>query len=78
MIKASLTTDVPNPNRVLRRFKSFAEQEEATFSYWQGKSIAERMAATADLARSGYLLRGIDIDAQGSNRSLVRVQRSRG
>lgn len=64
------------PNRVMLKFKSFAEQDRATFAYWEGRSIAERMTATADLVRSGYLQRGIDVDAQGSDRSLVRVQRS--
>ena len=63
--------------RVLLKFKSFAEQEQATFAYWHDRSIAQRMEATADLVRSGYLQRGVDVDAQGSERSLIRVQRRR-
>ena len=69
--------DETKPTRVLLKFKSFAAQEQATFAYWHDRSIAERMEATAELVRSGYQQRGIDVDAQGSERSLVRVQRSR-
>ena len=62
-------------SRAVRRFKSFAEQEAATFLYWRDKTIGERMEATAELVRSGYGLRGIDADVEGSKRSIVRVQR---
>jgi hypothetical protein len=69
---------VVEPSRTLRRFGSFAEQEAATFSYWHNKSIADRMKATAELVRDGYRMRGIDVDAEGSKRSLVRTQRGGG
>ena len=62
-------------NRTLRRFKSFAEQDAATLLYWRDKTIGERMEATAELVRSGYGVRGIDADVEGSKRSVVRVQR---
>ena len=65
-------------SRALRRFRSFAEQDAATCLYWRDKTIAERMEATAELVRSGYRQRGIDADAEGSKRSVTRIQRGGG
>lgn len=66
-----------DPGRVIRRFSSHAEQETATQLYWASRSIAEKMTAVAELVRDGYLLRGIDIYAEGSDRVIRRVQRLR-
>lgn len=63
------------PSRVIRRFGSAEEQERETLRYWAGRTIAEKMQATAELVRDGYRARGIDVDAPGAARTLVRVQR---
>ena len=66
-----LTVD---PSRQLRRFHSFEEAEDANIQYWNSRTIAEKMRATAEIIEWVYRQKGIDIHAQGSNRSLVRVQ----
>jgi len=66
------------PVRVVRVFRNHREQEDETRRYWLGKSIAEKMEETASLVRYAYGLRGIDVDAQGSERTIVRIQRARG
>ncbi len=65
------------PSRQIRIFASHREQEDETRRYWLGKTIAEKMAETASLIRYAYSLRGVDIDAQGAARTLVRVERPR-
>jgi len=66
-----------DPSRTIRRFKSHEEQEAETQRYWASRTIAEKMVVVAELVRDGYLLRGIDIYAEGSDRSIRRVQRMR-
>jgi hypothetical protein len=66
------------PGRTIRKFSSHAEQEAETIRYWNQRSIEEKMRATVELIEYAYRQRGIDVHAQGSNRSLVRVQRSWG
>jgi hypothetical protein len=67
-----------DPSRAVRKFASHAEQEQEDRRYWLSKSIAEKMEETAELVRYAYWLRGIDVDAQGSDRTIVRVERQRG
>ncbi len=62
-------------DRALRVFKSHREQDDAIRRYWLTKTIAEKMEETASLVRYAYRLRGIDVDAQRSQRTLVRTQR---
>ena len=63
--------------RTVRVFKNRWEQEDETRRYWLTKSIAEKMEETASLVRYAYGLQGIDVDAQRSERTIVRVQRPR-
>lgn len=72
-----MESKLENPTRVLRRFASHREQEEATRLYWRDRSVAEKMEETASLTRYAYGLRGIDVDAQGLARTVVRLQRAR-
>jgi hypothetical protein len=65
------------PSRVVRVFKNHQEQEDETRRYWLNKSIEEKMEETASLIRYAYGLKGIDVDAQRSERTIVRVQRPR-
>ena len=64
-----------DPSRTIRRFKSHEEQEIETMRYWAGRSAAEKMTAVTELAEYAYKMRGIDVHAPGSTRSIVRVQR---
>ncbi len=63
------------PSRVIRKFASFEEQDLETRRYWAGRTIAEKMQATPELMRDGYRARGIDVDAPGWPRTIVKVQR---
>lgn len=63
-----------HPSRVIRRFSSHAEQEAETIRYWNQRSVEEKMKATAEIIEFAYRQRGIDVHAQRSNRSLVRLQ----
>ena len=63
-----------HPSRTIRRFSSHAEQEAETIRYWNERSIEEKMRATAELVEYAYRQRGIDVHAQRSDRSLVRLQ----
>ncbi len=67
-----------NVLRTVRVFRNSREQEDETRAYWLDKTVAEKMAHTADLVRNAYRLQGIDVDAQGSKRSVVVLQRARG
>ncbi len=62
-------------NRSIRRITDRKEQDAETYRYWQSRTTAERMEAVAELVRDGYATKGIDADAQGSKRTLVRIQR---
>jgi hypothetical protein len=64
-----------DPSRTLRRFSSHEEAEAETIRYWNERSISEKMRATAEIIEYAYRQQGIDIHAQRSDRSLVRVQR---
>ena len=63
------------PTRVIQKFASFEEQELATIRYWAGRTIAEKMQATAELVRDGYRARGIDVDVTGADRTIRKLQR---
>jgi hypothetical protein len=67
-----------NPSRTIRRFASHEEQEAETIRYWNQRSIEEKMQATTELIEYAYRQRGMDVHAQRSDRSLVRLQRSWG
>ena len=65
-------------NRTIRRVTNVAEMKAAqaeNYRYWQGRTIAERMEAIAEIARGIYLTRGIDVDTLPSNKTLVRIER---
>ncbi len=64
-----------DPSRTIRRFSSHEEQEAETIRYWNGRSIEEKIKATTELIEHAYRQRGVDVHAQRSDRSLVRVQR---
>jgi len=69
------TTAVAIPHRALRQVTDLIGQQAETYRYWQSRTTAQRMAAIDEIIRDGYAAKGIDIDAQRSDRSIVRIQR---
>ncbi len=63
------------PSRTIRRVTSREAQDAETYRFWQSRTTAERMTAIDEIVRDIYAAKGIDLDVQGSNRSIVRVQR---
>ena len=72
---ASTTTPANFSSRTIRVVTDPGEQEAETYRYWQSRTTAERMAAIDQIIRDGYAAKGIDVDVQRSDRSLVRIQR---
>jgi hypothetical protein len=62
-------------DKTLRRVTDFKEQRAETYRYWQGRTVAERMEAVAEIVRDAYLTKGIDVDAQPMDKTLVRLER---
>jgi hypothetical protein len=60
----------------VRRIVSEREQQLETFRYWRSRPDCERMEAVAQIVRDAYALKGIDLDALPSDRSLKRVYRT--
>lgn len=67
-----------NPNRTIRIFESFEEQEQETRRYWMAQSFTSKMQAVAEMAEVYARQHGIDIDAQGPKRVTRSVQRAWG
>ena len=63
-------------DKTIRRVTDFKAQRLETYRYWRSRSCAERMEAIAEIVRDAYLARGIDLDRQPSDKTLVRVERS--
>jgi len=62
-------------DKTVRRVDSLTEQQRETYRYWQSRSDADRMNATWELTLELYRLKGPASDAQGIQKSVVRVQR---
>ena len=63
-------------DKTVRKITNFEEQQEETYRYWQSVSDSERMNATWEFTLEMYRMKGLVQDAQGLQRSLVRIQRS--
>ena len=63
-------------DKTVRRVDSPTEQQRETYRYWQSRSDADRMNATWELTLELYHLKGLASDAQGLQRSVVRIQRA--
>jgi hypothetical protein len=46
--------------------------------YWSGKSMSERLAASTELTKRLYRMRGIDLDERKADFTPSRVRRSQG
>ena len=62
--------------RMIRVVASYEVQQAETNRYWRRRTTAERMAAIDEIVRDVYAAKGIDVDAQPSDRSIVRLQRT--
>ncbi len=62
-------------NKTIRRVTDFKAQRLETYRYWRSRPCAERMEAVAEIVRSAYLSKGIDLDQLPSDKTLKRVER---
>jgi hypothetical protein len=62
-------------DKTIRRITDFKEQQAETYRYWQSRTVAERMEAVAEIVRDAYLTRGIDVEAQPMDKTIVRYER---
>ena len=62
-------------DKTIRRVTNLNKQQEETFRYWQSRTPGERMKAVAEIVWSAYLTKGIDLDRQPVDKSLVRIER---
>lgn len=63
-------------DKTVRKVTDLDEQQAETYRYWQSRSDSERMNATWDFTLEMYRMKGLIQDAQGLQRSLVRIQRA--
>ena len=62
-------------DKTIRRITDLKAQREETYSYWRSRPISERMEAVAEIVRTVYLFKGIDLDARPTDKTIVRVDR---
>jgi hypothetical protein len=63
-------------DKTLRKVTDLDEQQAETYRYWQSVSDSERMNATWEFTLEMYRMKGLVQDAQGLQRSVVRIQRA--
>jgi hypothetical protein len=63
-------------DKSVRKVTDLAEQQAETYRYWQSRSDSERMNATWEFTLEMYRMKGLVQDAQGLQRTLVRIQRA--
>ena len=70
-------------DKTVRRVTNPEQQEAETYAYWHSLTIGERLSAVWDASEAAYAFaaafKGVPVDdAQGSERVIKRLQRSRG
>jgi hypothetical protein len=63
-------------DKTVRKVTDLAEQQAETYRYWQSRTSSERMNATWEFTLEIYRMKGLVKDAQGLQRSVVRIQRA--
>jgi hypothetical protein len=63
-------------DKTIRKITDLVAQQEETYLYWQSVSDPERMNATWEFTLEMYRMKGLIKDAQGLQRSIVRIQRA--
>lgn len=62
-------------DKTIRRVTDLKEQRLETYRYWRSRTSAERIEAVAEIVRSAYLSKGIDLNHRPADKILVRVER---
>ena len=70
-------------DKTIRRVADQNQQEAETYQYWQSLPVGARLSAVWDVSAAAYAfaaaLKGVPLnDAQRSQRTITRIQRSRG
>ena len=70
-------------DKTVRRVTNPEQQQAETYAYWQSLTIGERLSAVWDASEAAYAFaaafKGVPVDAaQGSERVITRLPRSRG
>ena len=69
-------------DKTVRRITKPEQQQAETYRYWQSLTIGDRLSAVWDASEAAYAFaaafKGVPVDdAQGSERVITRLQRSR-
>jgi len=64
-------------DKSIRKNPDPEEQRRETYLYWQTISPGDRLTAVSELSESAYSFKGVRLDGQGSERTLVRFKRPR-
>ncbi len=69
-------------DRQVRRVVDTRQQQRETYLYWQSLPIGDRLSAVWDVSEAAYsfaaAFKGVRIDdAEGSERPVTRIQRTR-
>ncbi len=66
-------------DKTIRKVSDPRQQRAETYRYWQGLSVGERLSAVWQASVDAYAFKGVRMDdEQRSERTLTRVQRTRG
>jgi hypothetical protein len=72
------TGKMTDMDKTIRRVTDLKEQRAETYRYWQSRSVGDRLNAVWDATVESYAFKGIRPGAQRFERTLVRVQCSKG
>lgn len=61
-------------DKTIRRVIDPVAQQQESYDYWRGTSVAERMNAVAEIVQNVYALKGIDLDRMVRVRKMVRLK----
>ena len=66
-------------DKTIRRITDPKQQQAETYRYWQSRTVGERLSAVWQASADAYAFKGVRMDdEQRSERTLTRVQRTRG
>jgi hypothetical protein len=66
-------------DKTIRRVTDPKQQQAETYRYWQSLTVGERLSAVWQASVDAYAFQGVLLhDEQRSERTLTRVQRTRG
>ena len=70
-------------DKTIRRVTDFKAQRLETYRYWRSQSVGDRLSAVWDISESAYAFaaafKGAPLhDEQRPNRTITRIQRTRG